>query len=72
MNFNVIYERVLMRLKEQNEITEEDINSDEFSEEEIEEVSSLGGGSAGGGSIEGYVLPLGYSNSKNKKVYGWK
>ena len=37
MNLNLVYERVLMRLKEQNEITEEDINSDEFSEEEIEQ-----------------------------------
>ena len=72
MNIDLIYERVLMRLKEENEITEEDINSDEFSEEDIEEHSTIGGGAAGGGNIEGYVLPLGASNSKNKKVYGWK
>jgi hypothetical protein len=70
MNFNVIYERVLMRLKEQNDISEEE-NRDECSEEEIEEASVSGGG-AGGGNIEGYVLKLGDSNSKKKKVYGWK
>ena len=48
MNFNLIYERVLMKLKEQNEITEEDLNNDECSEEEsLEEfsgVAAIGGG----------------------------
>ena len=72
MNFDLIYEKVLMRLKEQNEITEEDINSDDCSEEDIEEHSTVGGGATGGGNIEGYVLRLGDSNSKKKKVYGWK
>ena len=72
MNFDLIYERVLIRLKEENDITEEDLNNDECSEEDIEEAITIGGGAAGGGNIEGEVLPLGASNSKKKKVYGWK
>jgi len=54
MNFDLIYERVLMRLKEQNEITEEDINGDESSEKEetLEEFS-------GSGAIAGVATPIG-------------
>ena len=69
---SLIYERVLMRLKEENDITEEDINNEDNFEEDIEEHNVVGGGAMGGGNIEGYVLPLGASNSKKKKVYGWK